>query len=49
VVIAGNVQGNVEVSEKITIQRNGSLIGDIKDSGESSSMTALISRAASTS
>ena len=31
--VAGDVQGNVEASDKITIHKNGSLIGDIKTAG----------------
>jgi cytoskeletal protein CcmA (bactofilin family) len=33
VVIFGTVKGNVEVSEKIAIREQGSLIGDIKTAG----------------
>jgi cytoskeletal protein CcmA (bactofilin family) len=33
VVIYGSVRGNVEVSEKIAIREQGSLIGDIKSAG----------------
>ena len=33
VVIYGSVRGNVEVSEKICIREQGSLIGDIKSAG----------------
>jgi len=33
VVIFGSVRGNVEVSEKIAIREQGSLIGDIKSAG----------------
>jgi cytoskeletal protein CcmA (bactofilin family) len=33
VVIFGSVRGNVEVTEKIAIREQGSLIGDIKSAG----------------
>ena len=33
VIIFGSVRGNVEVSEKVAIRDNGSLIGDIKTAG----------------
>ncbi len=33
VVIYGSVRGNVEVTEKIAIREQGSLIGDIKSAG----------------
>jgi cytoskeletal protein CcmA (bactofilin family) len=33
VVILGSVRGNVEVSEKIAIREQGSLVGDIKTAG----------------
>jgi cytoskeletal protein CcmA (bactofilin family) len=33
VVIYGSVRGNVEVSEKLAIREQGSLIGDIKSAG----------------
>ena len=33
VVIYGSVRGNVEVSEKLSIREQGSLIGDIKSAG----------------
>src|SRR5438046_10404714 len=33
VVIDGSVRGNVEVSEKLAIREQGSLIGDIKSAG----------------
>lgn len=33
VVIQGKVQGNVEASQKITIRKEGSLVGDIKTAG----------------
>ena len=33
VVIQGKVQGNVEAAQKITIRKEGSLVGDIKTAG----------------
>jgi cytoskeletal protein CcmA (bactofilin family) len=33
VIIQGQVQGNVEASQKITIRKEGSLVGDIKTTG----------------
>jgi cytoskeletal protein CcmA (bactofilin family) len=33
VVIRGNVQGNVEAADKITIHKDGSLVGDMKMAG----------------
>jgi cytoskeletal protein CcmA (bactofilin family) len=33
VIIRGNVQGNVEAADKITIHKDGSLVGDMKMAG----------------
>jgi cytoskeletal protein CcmA (bactofilin family) len=33
VVIYGNVQGNVEVTHKLAIREQGSLVGDVKSAG----------------